>query len=295
MRRVLYIGSKKFSAHLLDNVLRYSPESVCGIITLDDQEDVRSGFSMFHKLATVYGKKLEILSCKSELKKCIQLYKPDLCVVAGWYWIIEPELLSVPKLGFIAIHNSLLPKYRGGSPLVWSIIDGGEYVGYSIFQMTKEMDEGAILSQEQIFLSRQETVGDALEKIELCLFKSFNGVLDRYCFGDLLPRPQDLSQSTFCVSRKPTDGKVDWKQPATKVHDFIRAQAEPYPCAFSYLYGDKLTITRSEETGVKHFGRPGLICPPFGENVSVICGDGLVLNVELKGGVSKLKSGEQLG
>lgn len=91
---------------------------------------------------------------------------PDVGFVCGWYWLIDRETLDLVPNGLWGVHNSLLPKYRGGAPLVWSILNGDSHVGSSVFKISEGMDDGEILHQVKVKVLPDDNVGSLLEKIE---------------------------------------------------------------------------------------------------------------------------------
>jgi len=163
---ILFIGSKKLGLECLQAMLNIAPEKICGVLTFDDRKDGRSVFNSFEKLCTHQGIKLHIAENQIHSEQIIQSVKPDMCFVIGWYWLIGISCLHSVPGGFIGLHTSLLPKYRGGAPLVWSLINGEPIVGATFFTLKDGIDNGPVWGQVSVKTTRQDDIGTVLENIE---------------------------------------------------------------------------------------------------------------------------------
>jgi len=271
--RVLFIGSKSLGLRCLEVIHVLEPNSLLGIVTFDDRHDARSEYDGFEAFAARTGHAIFALKHCKQLGEVIQQLEPELCVVVGWYWLIPEHLLRAVPSGFIGMHASLLPKYRGGSPLVWALINGDEEVGVSLFSFTESMDDGNIWGQCVVKVTFTDYISDILGKVEAggisLLKEEYNAILNR----TIKPMPQDHSKATYCAQRLASDGLINWGKPAVQVYDFIRAQSEPYPGAFT-LYDDrKLTIWKAHPLDILYYGTPGQVARITEKGVYVICGD----------------------
>lgn len=147
IEKVTFIGSKHLGIRALKTVYALAPDKLYSIVTINDSKDVRCKLDEFREFSKQAGKKLHILTKPSELKAIIKEDSPDMCIVVGWYWILNANLLEIVRNGFLGIHASLLHKYRGGSPLVWPIINGDKESGLSLFYFDKGMDTGNVVAQ----------------------------------------------------------------------------------------------------------------------------------------------------
>lgn len=271
--RVLFLGSKRLGLNVLKAMRLAVPDSVVGAVTIDDRTDVRNSFDEFERYARESGLRLDIARDKKHAEALVVENKPDLCLVVGWYWLIAPATLrSVPR-GFVGIHNSLLPKYRGGSPLVWAIINGEAEVGFSLFSFTEGMDDGPVWAQASVAVGENDTIGDVLERFDEQAATVIRNVYPRILAKSLEPQAQDHSHATYCAQRQPDDGMIDWTWPAQRVHNFVRAQADPYPGAFTILDGQPIKVWRTRLDTVVFHGTPGQIATLGDANVRVVCGD----------------------
>lgn len=219
-----------------------------------------------------------------EVPPLVEEYQPDLCIVVGWYWLIPEAMMASVRLGFVGIHFSLLPLYRGSSPLVWAMIHGERETGVSMFTLVKDVDAGDLWGQRRIEILPGEYIGTVLLRLEDEASTLIKDVFPQMLRAEVRPVPQDHSRATYCSPRSPEDGVIDWDWSAERVLRFIRAQSKPYPGAFTHVDTDRLTIWRADSGGSAS-GRPGDVIRGAGE-CAVVCGDGkvaVVQEAELRG------------
>jgi len=273
IKKVLFIGSKSLGLRCLKEMHNLDAGSVAGVLSIDDRDDIRSVFDDFKRFTSDNNLDLHIASDKTSAEKAIRDLSPEICFVAGWYWIIGRETLNSVPGGFLGIHNSLLPAYRGGSPLVWAMINGERTVGTSLFSFAEGMDDGPIWAQEKVEVGENDYISDALSKLEekavAMLKDNYAAILEE----KIKPRPQDHSKATFCAQRMPEDGLIKWEKSSREIYNFIKAQSEPYPGAFTILDNKKLTIWKARPENTIYYGLPGQVAGRSGDDVCVICGD----------------------
>jgi len=161
--------------------------------------------------------------------------KPDLILVISWSQILPKELVELAPLGTIGVHYSLLPERRGGAPLVWAIIDGLKNTGLTLFYYDTGIDTGDMIDQVEIAIKGSDTVKTMLDKVAVKLPELVFRNLDAILQGRNKRMKQDGAKATYTKPRTPKDGAIDWTQSDKKIHDFIRAQTHPYPCAFTKI------------------------------------------------------------
>lgn len=157
---------------------------------------------------------------------------PDLCVTAAFGQILSEEILTVPRLGTVNVHASLLPAYRGSSPANWAIINGEKTTGVTTMMTDKGIDTGDILAQKEIAIKDGETAGEltlrlANEGAELLI-----ETLKRIEEGTCERKPQEEERSSYYPLLKKEDGRIDWTQPAEAIANLIRG-LHPWPGAFT--------------------------------------------------------------
>jgi len=148
---------------------------------------------------------------------------PDICIVADYGRIIPAHYLEIPKFGFINIHPSLLPKYRGPSPIQTTIINGDMETGVTIIKVDAEVDHGDILSSIKYQVSREKKYKDTESDLAGLGAKLLTETLPKYLSGEIKPQEQDHSRATYTKMLVRQDGRIDWGQPAEKIYDLIRA------------------------------------------------------------------------
>ena len=284
MTRVLFIGSKRMGLECLRKVHELSPSSLVGVLTLDDRSDKRSVYDEFCHFAEANRYPLLVATNRSESERMVREICPDICLVVGWYWLIgKASLESVPR-GFLGIHNSLLPRYRGAAPVVWAMINGESTVGFSLFSFTEGMDDGAIWGQRSVRVEPDDYIAEVLKEIQVEAISLLDELWMPILEDRVKPSPQDHSKATFSALRSPEDGQIDWNCPAHDVYNFIRAQSKPYPGAFTYLPNHgQLKVWRARPVDACFYGTPGQVAQNREDGVYVICGDRRPLLIEQVG------------
>ena len=166
----------------------------------------------------------------------------DFFVVVSYGKIIPKEILDLPKYGTINIHPSLLPKYRGPSPIVAPILNGDSYTGVTIIKIDEEMDHGPILAQEKISLSGNEFIQDLEKSLAELGGKLLVKILLKFTKGRIKEIPQNEQDATFCKKIKKEDGLIDLNDDAITNYNKFRAYAA-WPRTFFFQNGKRIIIT----------------------------------------------------
>jgi methionyl-tRNA formyltransferase len=192
--------------------------------------------------------------------------------------MLKPEILACAKRGAYNMHGSLLPKYRGRVPVNWAVIHGETETGATLHQMLVKPDAGAIAAQQSVPILPNDTAFDVFQKVtvaaEIALDRVLPGIID----GSVKLLEQNLSQGSYFGGRKAEDGRINWNQSATQIHNLIRAVAPPYPGAFAEIGGKTLRFLRSRIIDARPaYPQP---CLYFAENrLRAELGDGSVLEI----------------
>lgn len=287
MPKLLFLGSKQAGLLALNKVLEELPaEYLAGVLCPDDSGDERSEQKAFISLAAKYSVPFSIVKTSAQASELIRHYDPDTVLVHGWYRMLAVS--SFPGIRFLGFHFSLLPEYRGNAPLVWQIINGRDRLGVSFFLMTDGMDDGQIVDQRSFSLGVGESVGDAIEKANALVLEMLDEFLPRWSAGSVVSRPQADAPASYCGLRLPIDGLIDWRESPVNIHNFIRAQARPYPGAFSRMPdGRILRFWKSEIEHRQFYGVPGSVVEIGSGFVVIACGSGAlrILHAEIDGEV----------
>ena len=168
----------------------------------------------------------------------------DVITSINYLFLIEKDIISHPKKLIFNIHGSLLPKYRGRTPHVWAIINGEKMAGITAHTIDEGCDTGKIISQIKVPIEYDDTGANMLKKYESLYFPLIQEILEKIEGDSLELIDQNDKEATFFEKRVSSDGIIDWNLPKEQIRDWIRAQAFPYPGAFTFLEGKKITIDK---------------------------------------------------
>jgi methionyl-tRNA formyltransferase len=206
-------------------------------------------------------------------------------LVVGWYNMIPRRVREAFRLGCFGIHASLLPKYRGGAPLNWAILNQDCTAGVSFFELTEGVDDGLIFAQRSFLIDEDDYIGDLLSKAEAATLDVVSEVMPLLLHGISMGKPQE-GEPSFSLQRQPSDGEIDWTKPATEIARLVRAVSRPYPGAFATLGGRRLTIWRASALldAPRVFGAVGqIIRLPTLRRPAVVTGAGLLMIDDIEG------------
>jgi len=168
-------------------------------------------------------------------------FHPDAIVVFAYGQILPQSVLDIPACGCINIHPSLLPRFRGASPVAAAILAGDEFTGVSIMLMDRSLDSGPILARAQISISLHDTTGSLIAKLSLVAARLLHEVLVHWVRGELTPQPQNEAQATYCSSISKEEGEIDWHLSAVDIWRRVRA-FHPWPGCYTRWQGKQLKI-----------------------------------------------------
>jgi len=240
--KIVYIGSGQFSEMILRGLILLDL-NITKIITEVGKPAGRSKQicpSVVSQTAQIFKKPFLETDKISELKEEIKKLNPDIILLADFGQIIPLEILEIPKIASINIHPSLLPKYRGPSPIAAAILAGEKKTGVSIIRMASQIDSGEILMQEEIEIDELDnslSLRDLLANLSLKMLLDF---LPHLQVGDIKSVKQNESQVSFSHKFKKEDGLIDWKKPTKEIDRQIRALFG-WPGTFTEV-GDKRLI-----------------------------------------------------
>jgi len=167
----------------------------------------------------------------------------DVLISINYLFIIENDLISLPRLLAFNIHGSLLPKYRGRTPHVWAIINNEKETGITAHLIDSDCDTGNIIKQLRIPIKKNDTGADILNKFQKSYFGLISSILkDIEQNNKVETTKQDHKKSSYFGKRTPKDGLINWEWQKERIHNWVRAQANPYPGAFTYMNNQKLTV-----------------------------------------------------
>lgn len=180
-------------------------------------------------------------------KKIDEFIKDKECEViasVNYLFLIEKKIINLAKDLCFNIHGSLLPKYRGRTPHVWAIINNEKITGISAHIIDEGCDTGPIIKQIEIPIIKSDTGAKILDKYKESYIPLIEEVLEKHKSNQLIYNPQDESKATYFGKRTPEDGQIDWNWQAERIVNWVRAQAYPYPGAFTFYKDRKVTIDK---------------------------------------------------
>jgi methionyl-tRNA formyltransferase len=289
--KIIFFGATKFSEamlfHLLSN--KFKVEAIFTIpeefhISYSNEKVKNYNYADLNLIANEHDIKLYEVDSVADKKindyyEIIKEIAPDIILVLGWYYMVPKKIREIAKFGAWGIHASLLPKYAGGAPLVWAIINGEKEAGVTLFKLDDGVDDGDIIAQRSFPIEFQDTIKEiyekAIEASQTILIEALNNV-DRIEF-----KLQDKSKIEIYPQRKPEDGKIDLTKTAIENYNFIRAQTRPYPGAYTTIDEEKI-----------HIWKALLLHPDFIDRSNLALGEIVFLNdnaaVNFKNGLLRI-------
>ena len=284
MPRLVFMGSSSFSLPAL-RVLAEEYE-VAAVVTRPDRPAGRFRHlrpSPVKALALERGLPLwqpETLRTP-EARERLQALSPQVIVVAAYGEILRTEVLDLPPYGCLNLHPSLLPRWRGPSPVAAAILAGDRETGVTVIRMDAGMDSGPILAQEALPLSGQERQGELSVRLAEMAADLLRRTLPAWLAGEIVPRPQEEERATYCRPLRKGDGQVDWTRPAVYIERMVRAY-DPWPGTYTFLRGRRLYIWRATPLPETLPGPPGTIHLD-GRRLLVATGEGCLSLEEVQG------------
>ncbi len=303
--RILFCGTPAFAVPSLRLLIAQPDFRVEGVIT---QPDRPRGRGQHTAVSAVKAAALEagLAVVQPEKIKSDEAYDyfrrlaPDAVVIIAYGQIAPARLLEFPRLGWINLHASLLPKYRGAAPINWAILNGETTTGLTTMRIDAGLDTGPTLLRYETEIGRDESASDLSARLAEAGAPLVVETLRQLDRGELRPTPQDISQATYAPPLKKSDGRIDWRLSAEHIYNQIRG-LEPWPGAFTsfrgktcHIWGRPLSVADFTRTGQSYLvavtERP--VLPPPGtihlsdSQILVRCGDSgaLVLtHVQLEG------------
>ncbi|MGZ3147977.1 methionyl-tRNA formyltransferase [Lentzea chajnantorensis] len=207
-----------------------------------------------------------------ELLDALKAADPDVIVACNWRTWIPPQVFALPKRGTLNVHDSLLPKYAGFSPLIWALINDEKEVGVTAHMMDDTLDAGDIVLQRSVPVGPRDTAADLFAKtLELFGPITVDGLAE-IASGRTDFTKQDRSQASFFHKRAEEDLRIDFTWSAEELDRLVRAQCAPYPSAFCFHRGERLEIIEADVSAEVYGGTPGRIFYREGDGVAVVAG-----------------------
>ncbi|WLT31795.1 methionyl-tRNA formyltransferase [Geothrix sp. PMB-07] len=253
--RIAFFGASELGRRCCAHILDQGLGEIVGIFTLpaafnisySSKPVVNVLHADFHGLAAQHG--IPVVEAAHGMRECqphLTHMAPDLIICIGWYHMIPKSMRDLAPLGCIGIHASLLPKYRGGAPLVWAMIQGERETGVSLFHFGEGVDNGDLILQKSFEIGEGDTIKEVLKSAEAASLDLLSEALPRIKEGTALRIVQREEEAFRMPQRSPEDGLIDWTWDSRRIRNFIRAQTRPYPGAFTFIEGRKVILWDAE-------------------------------------------------
>ncbi|MFI1462615.1 methionyl-tRNA formyltransferase [Nocardia carnea] len=271
--RIVSFGFQTWGRKTLQALIDSEHEVVLAV-THPASEDSYKGIwsDSVEELAREHGIPVHLTErADTETIDLVKRAEPDVIVVNSWYTWMPPELYTMPTHGTLNLHDSLLPKFTGFSPVLWALISGADEFGLTVHRMDEQLDTGDILVQHSLPIGPDATGTElVLAGMEL-IPGAVHEALEALASGTAQWRPQDKAARTYFHKRSDRDSRMDWNWQAADLERFVRALSAPYPRAFSHYRGERIEILESGVSAARYGGTPGRVIVQEGGGV-VVCG-----------------------
>ncbi len=314
--RIVFCGTPQFAVPTLKHLLAQSDFEVVGVITQPDRPRGRGQEVSFSPVKeAALAAKLPVHQPEKirapEVQELLRGLAPDCIVIIAYGQIIPARLLPIPKLGWINLHASLLPKYRGAAPINWAIVNGETRTGVTTMRIDAGMDTGEMLVQRGIEIDAKETAPELAARMSESGAPLMAETLRGLAAGTIAPKAQNHAEASYAPMLKKEDGRIDWKRPEIEIYNRMRGFA-PWPGAYTTFRGQTCHVwgePMSKEGGARlpSGASPGTLLSERNE-LFIWCGNATVLCLRLVkvegrkpvkatdfANGARLKSGERFG
>ena len=281
--RVLFLGTPDFAVPTLEALLA-SPHWVVGVVTQPDRPKGR-GQRLQPPPVKVVAERAGVPCWQPERLKQpgffdqMRALAPDLGIVAAYGKILPATFLAIPGMGMINVHASLLPRWRGASPIQHAVMAGDARTGVTIMRVVEALDAGATIATGERAIGPEETAADVERGLAVLGAGLLTKVVDQLARGVAVEVPQDERLVTYAPRLTKEAGSIDWSRPATALADFVRG-LHPWPLARTTLAGRTITILRASPSGAAEGApTPGMVVDAHADRLVVACGGGTLLRV----------------
>jgi methionyl-tRNA formyltransferase len=287
--KIIFMGTPDFALPAVE-AIKNSGNELIAVVTQPDKPKGRGKhmtpppvkeWAVYNNYPVFQPQKLK---GNQEFLNQLKKLNPDLIVTAAYGQILPKDILDIPPLGCINVHASLLPDYRGASPIQQVLIDGKEKTGISIMYMDVGMDTGDIILQSELDIYPDENAGQLHDRLSELGGESLAEVIKMFENGKPAGKPQDSEKATYCGKIDKSMGEIRWEQSADTIFNLVRGLT-PWPGAFTFLHGKRLKIFKAlpteYSTGINL--SPGSVLEADQTTgLLIACGQGVIRIAELQ-------------
>ena len=285
--RVVFMGTPDIAATCLKKIIADGFE-VVGVYTQPDRPKGRGMKMVFPPVKEVaIANNIPVFQPENfrddETVEQLKALQPDVVAVVAYGRILPQRVLDLVPQGFINIHASVLPQYRGSAPYQWAVLEGLKETGVSAQFMVHAMDAGPVVGVSKTPIGPDETAGELLDRLAVLGAELLSETLSKYKKNELIPVPQDESKVTMAPMLDKSMCPIDWTKTAQQIHDKVRG-LHPWPVATMELQGKKFKVHATKI--VPGSGKPGEILGLTKTGLKIACGDGAieVTSLQAEGG-----------
>lgn len=284
-KKIIFFGTPTIAVQSLRAVIDKNYDVLC-VVTKPNMIINRNKeivFSEVKKFALEHNIKIFQPDKLIDIQEELMNLKPDLILTCAYGKIIPKAILNIAKFGAINVHASLLPKYRGGAPIHWSIINGEEKTGITLMEMSEEMDAGRIIFQEKITIDFEDNLETLFTKMEALAYKIVFNNIDLLFTNKLQRTEQDKSLVTYAYNIKREDERIKWNSNAINIYNHIRG-LYPNPSTFTKYNNKIIKIYKAIILNEKSSEEPGKIIKiDNGIVVSTLTNNILITEIKIEG------------
>ncbi|WP_204802466.1 methionyl-tRNA formyltransferase [Mycobacterium riyadhense] len=271
--RIVSFGFQTWGFNTLQALIELDQEVVLAVTHPASAQSYKAIWSeSVEDLARDHGIPVHITErVDAETIDLVKRAEPDVIVVNSWYSWMPPELYTLPPHGTLNLHDSLLPKFTGFSPVLWALISGESEFGLTIHRMDDGLDTGDILIQRALPIGPTDTGTELVLRGMDLIPGALRDALSALESGTAVWRPQNKAERTYFHKRSERDSLIDWSWPAEDLERFVRALSDPYPRAFTFYRGERIEVLESRVSEARYGGTPGRVIVQEGGG-AVVCG-----------------------
>lgn len=282
--RTVFMGTPEIAVTTLNKVIELT--NCVAVYTGADKRRGRSGKSSptpIKKVALKYSIPVEQPESfkNEELINKLESYQPDLLIVMAYGFLLPKKVLQIPRLAPINLHGSILPKYRGASPIHQALLNGDDKTGVTAQYMVKKMDAGDIIHIEEIAIDKFDNYESLSKKIEETSALCIERVIGKYKNGEAERTPQNNEEASYCRKIMPEEGNINWEDDSKDIIGEIKAFYK-WPHSYSYYNDKKIIFKQADIKSNDKIGSPGEIVKADKHGLFIQTGNGIISILKLQ-------------
>lgn len=279
--RLAFMGTPEFALPTLSSLIEAGRHEILGVITQPDKPKGRGRqlqappvkhLAIKHNIPVLQPERIRE---NREIYSFLEASHLDAVVVVAYGKMIPADMLTIPGHGFINVHASILPYFRGAAPINWAILAGCSITGVSIMRIDEGMDSGPVLLQAETPIDKAEDAIVLARRLSILGASKLVEVLDLLETGSIVETRQDHERATYAPMLKKDQGEINWEKDPFSIYNIIRALV-PWPCAYTYMGSKTLKIWAASYTLDNHEFPPGTLIKD-GSTLKIACSGGFII------------------